>query len=540
MKRSIIVLVSLFFILRLNAQQENTVKVALPINEITVYLTGGEVKSNIDVKLKKGKNLLVFQNISEYMLPKSIQVSFDGKIDIQSITSETNFLKSESFDPKNKTIKDSLDFLKNKIASIGNQIDAFNTEKALLVKNQFIGGNNNGIPLAELQKAAEYHRTRTLEINNSLWDLNKQLTNFQNIIQKIEKQLEELNLQNNPQRKEIMIDLISETDQTSQFKIRYLVQNTGWEPSYDIVVTDISKPLTLKYKAKVYNNTGISWDNVKMKLSTADPSVNASKPTLDTWTLDYQSNDYDNNNNNDINKAYQQSDQNKGDIQDDKTQKYKTIKVSELSFEFQIARPYTIPANAKPYSIDITTYTVNAAYQYFALPKADKDVFLLARITGWDTLNLIDGTANVYFGDTYIGESDISTGTIDDTLDLSLGRDTKVLASRTKKQDFSIKTTLGTNKKESFTYEIVLKNNRNTTVNMVLQDQVPISKQGEITVDVSEISGAAKDDITGKLEWIVKLNPGETKKYIISYSVKYPKNRKVNVKKARAAKSMMF
>jgi hypothetical protein len=77
-------------------------------------------------------------------------------------------------------------------------------------------------------------------------------------------------------------------------------------------------------------------------------------------------------------------------------------------------------------------------------------------------------------------------------------------------------------------------------VNMVLQDQVPISKQGEITVDITEISGATKDEITGKLEWILKLNPGETKKFTISYSVKYPKNKKVNVKRARAAKSMMF
>jgi uncharacterized protein (TIGR02231 family) len=428
--------------------------------------------------------------------------------------------------------------LNNKIASISNQIDAYNTEKALLVKNQFIGGNNTGISIVELQKAAEYHRTRTLEINNSIWDLNKQLSIFQGIRAKIEKQSEELNLQNNPQRKEILIDLNSESDQTVQFKIRYLVQNTGWEPSYDIVVSDISKPLVLKYKAKVYNNTGINWDNIKMKLSTADPTISASKPTLDTWTLDYQSNDYYNNN--DGNQAYQQSYKNKGDIVDDKTQKYKTITVSELSCEFIIAKPYTIPANAKPYSIDITTYTLNAAYQYFALPKANKDVFLLARITGWDTLNLIDGTANIYFGDTYIGESDIATGLIDDTLDLSLGRDTKVVASRTKKQDFSKKTILGNNKKESFTYEIVIKNNRNSMVNMVLQDQVPISKQGEITVDITEISGATKDEITGKLEWILKLNPGETKKFTISYSVKYPKNKKVNVKRARAAKSMMF
>ena len=45
----------------------------------------------------------------------------------------------------------------------------------------------------------------------------------------------------------------------------------------------------------------------------------------------------------------------------------------------------------------------------------------------WEKLSLIDGMANVYFGNTYVGESKIDTRLISDTLELSLGRDNQIL-----------------------------------------------------------------------------------------------------------------
>ena len=60
-------------------------------------------------------------------------------------------------------------------------------------------------------------------------------------------------------------------------------------------------------------------------------------------------------------------------------------------------------------------------------------------------------------------------------------------------------------------------------------DQVPVSNNKDIEVEVIEVSGAKQDLINGYLNWEVKLEPGETKKYLIKYSVKFPKDKNVNL-----------
>ena len=56
---------------------------------------------------------------------------------------------------------------------------------------------------------------------------------------------------------------------------------------------------------------------------------------------------------------------------------------------------------------DINEFDLAADYKHLTIPKLDRDAFLLARITGWETLDLIDGPMNIYYGDSYIGLSDL-------------------------------------------------------------------------------------------------------------------------------------
>ena len=163
----------------------------------------------------------------------------------------------------------------------------------------------------------------------------------------------------------------------------------------------------------------------------------------------------------------------------------------------------------------------------------DKGVFLLGRITGWQDLNMVDGFANVYFKGTYLGQSMIKTRNVSDTLDLSLGRDEKVIVTRTKLKNFSSKQMIGSKLKETLSYELVAKNNRNILVDIEIVDQIPISQNSEIEVKVLEVSGAEMNMETGKLKWRFKLPPGQSKKLRLSFSIKYPKGMTVPVQQMK-------
>ena len=219
---------------------------------------------------------------------------------------------------------------------------------------------------------------------------------------------------------------------------------------------------------------------------------------------------------------------------------FTTIEVSQLTTEFQIDRNYTIPSDSKPYLVEITEHNLNSTFSHKAVPKLDRDAFLLSNIVGWEKLDLVPGPTNVYFSDTYVGQSYINTAHVEDTLRLSFGRDKKIAIERKLLEEFSDKKVVGSNRKDSYTYEITVKNNRSIAVRIDLFDQAPISQDSDISVSVDETSMAEYNALTGLLKWKVSLDPGESKKFRIAFTIKYPKDKKITVKKYRTISAPSF
>lgn len=536
-----------------------------------LYLDGAELTQKKTVSLNPGRNIIVYSGITPKLVSKSVQVTFAGDVSLLSVSDKINYLTDAKETAKTKQLKDSLEIVNDNILKLQWDMDAYQAEKNMINANQKIGGNEKGLAVTELKLAADFYRSRIMEINAETFKLNKKIAAYQKTVTKLQAALYEISaMDNDPTAEiEILVNNNGTAKINSELEIRYIVANAGWVPTYDLIAEDINNPIQLKYKAKVFNNTNVDWNDIKIKLSTGDPMKNASKPELATWYLNYktqqyayqQSNygGYDNNlsnnsnqvqqNNNEYNapasmtmdKLYSQELKKESEKQK-KEQKaviaYEEIQVSELSAEFDIKQMYSIPSDAKPYLVDVTSYNLPATYKHFCVPKIEKEAFMLARITGWEELNLVEGTANVYFGGTYVGQSYINPRSVDDTLDLSFGRDKKIVVTRTKLKDMNKDKVIGNNRKATFSYEMVIKNNRKGAVNLELNDQLPVSKNTDIVVESIELSKAQLDPATGKLKWNMTLAPDESKKVILTYSVKYPRSQSVNLdntkRKARA------
>ena len=110
---------------------------------------------------------------------------------------------------------------------------------------------------------------------------------------------------------------------------------------------------------------------------------------------------------------------------------------TQLGYEFEIRQPYTIPSDGKSVAAEIGRYRLPATYTYRSTPKIDKDAFLVAEATDWAKLNLLEGEANVYFENTFVGKSILSPREAGDTLRFSMGRDRGIRIERTKESDYS-------------------------------------------------------------------------------------------------------
>ena len=198
---------------------------------------------------------------------------------------------------------------------------------------------------------------------------------------------------------------------------------------------------------------------------------------------------------------------------------------NQTSVDFEIKMPYTIKSDNKSYAVDISNYSLAADYQYYSVPKINKNAFLMANIIDWEKYNLLEGEANIFFEETYIGKSLLDVRYAKDTLQISLGVDKNIQIEREKITDFVSKKFIGSKKEELRNWKINIKNNKNQQISMVIFDQIPVSVNEEIKVEILNISGANHTLETGELKWIFKLNPKESKVFDLKYTVKYPKNK---------------
>ncbi|MBL7967188.1 MAG: mucoidy inhibitor MuiA family protein [Prolixibacteraceae bacterium] len=199
------------------------------------------------------------------------------------------------------------------------------------------------------------------------------------------------------------------------------------------------------------------------------------------------------------------------------------------SVNFEIKTPYTIKSDNKSYTVDMEAYQLPAGFQYYSVPKIDKTAFLIANITDWEKYNLLEGEANIFFEEAYVGKTLLDTRSATDTLQISLGQDKNVIVSREKAKEFTTKQFIGNKKEESKSWKLSVRNNKSQSINMILLDQVPVSTLEEIEVSVQNISGGKQDPETGEIKWEFTLDSKVKKDFGLDYSVKYPKNKRLIV-----------
>ena len=102
---------------------------------------------------------------------------------------------------------------------------------------------------------------------------------------------------------------------------------------------------------------------------------------------------------------------------------------------------------------------------------------------------------------------------------------------REKRMDFCSTKHVGNSTTVTQSYLITVKNNQTKDVKFTLKDQYPISADKDIEVKLIEHTPAATYNKTdrGVLTWDMDLKAGETRTFTVTYSIKYPKDRNINL-----------
>jgi len=563
--KKIIFLLSFFSLTGFAAEKGTVIKST--IGKVTVYQQGAQIQQKATYTVQKGITTLIIEGVSPSIDPASIQINASGSIVLLDSKYTIFYPQPDAVvNPANEIpvkiqreivfLQDSLFDLEYDIQAIQYQIDVLNSEKRIIENNGTIKGDgkvNDSIPL--LKDALLFYHEKMNLINKDLLRLGKEKVILGKKQSRMQFRLNELfNYNANsgltpPQNKQpvhqIEITVSAEELATGKIDVTYLSNNAGWIPMYDFRSTAATSSIDLTYKAHVYQNTGIDWEGVRLNLSTNNPYANKTKPELYPWYLDYY--DYrttnfsdDSKRSNDMNgygasmPSLSKESSSSGAIGEDEynaqtSSNFSTMIEQLLSIEYAIDLPYTIKSDNQMNMVLINTKSLNTDYMYYAVPKLDLSVYMVARITDLSSLNLIPGKANLFHDGAYIGETYVNPTTMDDTMNISLGKDQNIVVTRTLLKDESKEKVIGEKIVKSMSYRITIKNQKAKNIRLVMQDQLPVSRNSEIEIDAIDITRGSLDEVNGIINWNIRMKAAETQTYNLIYNVTYDKTKSINL-----------
>ncbi|PWK80260.1 uncharacterized protein (TIGR02231 family) [Mucilaginibacter oryzae] len=598
------------------AKADEEQKMASKVQKVTVFLNGAQVNRTAQVNVAAGNSTLIFDGLSPDIDVQSIQVNGAGDFTILSVKHELDFLKDDLKQKQVEDIREQQRKLRDKIALQTDLISIYQQEADMLSKNQQVGSSTTGLDVLKLKQALDFQTARLTAIKLNQQTANNQIRELNTELAKYDKQIASLSHRGLDATSNILVTVSSKTALQATFTLNYVVKTASWFPTYDIRAKNANSPIVIAYKANVSQKSGEDWKNVKLTLSTGNPTVSGSKPTLAPYyvgsnmyyagdasitrvagiivdeagtplpgvtvkvkgtsigavsdvsgnysiqvpggnpVLSYSFVGYEtaersantplinvsmkpfaNALNEVVVVGYGTAERKEltGAVSGIKLRgtASKPIEVTkaenQTNIEFNIANPYSVPSDGKQYAVEISQYDIEANYQYYVAPKLSTDVFLTAQLINWNKYSFLSGEASLFFEGTYIGKSLINTDATTDTLNLSLGVDKNIIVTRTLAKELSARQSFGSNKKETRDWQIDIKNRKNQQVNLLVEDQLPVSQNKDIEVEAQEVSAGKVDATTGKVSWNFMLNSQEGKKLRLKYQVKYPKDQSVIV-----------
>jgi uncharacterized protein (TIGR02231 family) len=550
----------------LRPDEVDGVQVSAPISGVTVYLNQAQIERKGRFRVgSSGTHTLLVEGLSGQLQPASIQVKGGGSFTILDVAHAVVYPERQTTEKPAelkqvirdlRMVTDSLEDNGYSAQLLQSRKQALEKEKQVLLANPVMNGGPKTDTLPALKDALNYLRSRLEDIHETLVATQAEevrtaqarqgMQTRQRALQQRKAALEAQLSQPGTPVQQIRVTVYSKGPASGDLLVRYLVSGASWEPSYDLRSEGPGKPIALTYKANVRQWTGIDWEGVPLTLSTSDPTRRQSRPDLPVWYVRY----------------YEQVQRFEGirsttlgmpvpEMMDDLEESVQldavTIGSADRSYNAQMAKdfttvtqtfanvqfsidlPYDIPSNGQPRLILVDEHELEASYRHTVVPKLDSEAYVEADVTGWADLNLLPGTANIFYEDTYIGRAPLQPDVFADTLSMPMGRDRLVRATR-ERVDQEEKTPAFSGKKvRSERWSIELVNGHSVPVALTVLDQIPVPADAGIEVELIEGEGAMDgyDAATGRLRWKQALDPGQKATESFAFRIRWDKERQL-------------
>lgn len=530
------------------------------IDAVTVYRDRALITRNGETSLTPGIHEIVFAKLPNALDENSVRAGGEGtaRFKILGVELRRQYQKPnqdsavaqlqeqlQGIDDRKQTITDERNTLHQQQQFLQRMRDK------VLTDTQKVSQESHLVSAKSLEEIFTFYSGELSKISGSLRTLQLEERTLNKERNELHKQISLLQRPNNPDTRSAVVKVEVTRPGSAQFRLSYLMHGATWTPQYDAFAQTKDKKVALTYYGVVRQTTGESWKDVKLSLSTARPNQSARLPKLGTWTIDLAH----------PIPASQPSILGRAksaDLMLEETAdewRQRTVAINEAKREggrdnrlaaapptepaqdkfakvvdrgpvatFEVPGTVTIPSDGQTHRTTIDQLAFKSEFAYEATPKLAEAAYLRATTANSSGVPLLPGKINVFQGNDYIGQSRLGLVAPAAKFDLYLGVDDGIKITReTKVPKEKIGGMLTAVKQYELGYSIKVENFKPKAEKIIIHDQLPISKNGEVKVNVQQMTAGAKQDKdTGEVTWEFSLASQQDKHLIVDYKISCP------------------
>ncbi len=535
------------------AEEKEGTPLSSEITAVTVFSDRAQVTRSAKTTLAKGSHLLAFTGLPESIDQNSLQVDGTGSLVLHDIRfirkhlSETADENLKKIEEEQLILEDSLRVIDDRIAHAGNEKDFVQKIADGLTKT-----DAKEVPIeldpAKWARMVEFYRGKIETLNKQVRAAEKNKRDLKNELNRVGREISELGPNSRKMLNTVQVQVDMKKQGEVNLDLSYIITGPAWKPIYDVRVSSANKKVSIMYKARIWQNTSEDWNKVIVTLSTAQPSIGGKHPELKPMYLSYYQAPERRSRGNYYETAAKKKEmpqmmKNTISSSADELKKYQwkkkpieralsQVRTHTTAVVFVPEGKTTIKSDNQPHTVTIMSSEFPSSFRYSIVPKHSQHAYLKAKVKNTTDYPFLPGRTNIFLDNSFVAASKMELVAPSEEFWTFLGVDDGISVEYKRLRRYEKSEGLNKKTRMIYEYETVLKNKKRTKEEIVLWNQLPISNNQGIIVELikpkyKEDTKTLKKNELDFFEWYFKLKPDEEVKIPFSYSVKYPRGKRI-------------
>jgi uncharacterized protein (TIGR02231 family) len=535
------------------------------IDAVIVFPSGAELTRVGKVRLEGGDHVILFADLPARAIASSIRVEgkATAKLDIGSVDSRRMFVPRTDdavAATERKRVEDAIEKLRDDKAVLHAAVQAAEAQKTLIgnlaqLPSRPAPANGAAAPQSDWTQIFGIIGQRFAEAQKAILDGQVKMREVDRQIKDLEGKLASL-APAQDERTEVKIFVNAAAPLEAEIAIRYQVGAASWVPFYDARLATGTKAqapkLQLVRRASIQQRSGESWDDVALALSTTRPGAGTAAPELRPVTVDYEpdappprpiqpaagaprsmARDTA-----EVDRVASESDGRRlraksapapEPVQAEEVRA--TVETQAFQAIYAIAGRVSVPPTGEAKRVQIDEAQLEPALTVRTVPKRDQKAFLYAKMAMARGTPILPGQVSLFRDGTFVGNGRLPQLAPGEEHELGFGIDDSVRVRHTIAEEKRAETGIITSSKtDTRNYRITVKNLHARPIPVTVIDQIPVSQNADIKIELLGKLPPTKrdlDDKRGVLAWEMTLQPDEEKAVEFGYRATWPGAKKI-------------